>query len=396
MKITAIRLRHVTGTFETDGPFWEERLARPIDIYPEYGGPLQGWGGRQIDDRHFRTEQVFLQIETDDGVSGVAGPIEIPVAQAVARLRPMLLGRDPVAHEKLWDQMHRAGVHGRHGHAMMAISAVDCALWDLKGRWLNVPVHRLLGGPTRDTVPAYVSTLGYNVLDMGLVRERALMLQAKGFRAQKWFFRHGPASGREGLRLNTELVATLRNALGEDDELMFDCWQAFDVPYTLELLGRITEFRPRWLEECVMTDRIDSYVRIKRYTGVPMAGGEHDYTRWGLRRYIDAGCLDVMQPDLYWAGGLSEVLKIAAYASAHDLMTIPHGHSSPAGAQFSFAQSPAHTPMQEYLVRWDVITQYFLRNPIHPVNGAFEIPVLPGMGMELEPTRIETETEIYP
>ena len=395
MKITSVRLRRVTGIFETEGPFWEERLARPLDIYADYRGARGDWGGRQIDERHFRTEQIFLEIGTDDGVAGRAGPIEDGVAEMVSRMRPMLLGRDPVAHEALWDQMHRSQPHGRHGVAMMAVSAVDCALWDLKGRWLGQPVYRLLGGPTRDSVPAYVSTLGYNVLDMGLVRERALMLQARGFRAQKWFFRHGPGSGREGLRQNIALVRTLRETLGDGDDLMFDCWQAFDVGYTLDLLDRITEFRPRWLEECVMADRIGSYRRIKRRTAVALAGGEHDYTRWGMKPYVDAGCLDVLQPDIYWAGGLSEVLKIAAYASAHDLMTVPHGHSSPAGVQFSLTQSPAHTPFQEYLVRWDVITQHFLRDPVHPDGGAFAVPSVPGLGMELDGARIEAEVEVY-
>ena len=125
------------------------------------------------------------------------------------RLRPVLLGRDPVAHEMLWDQMHRIMVHGRQGDAMLAISAVDCALWDLKGRWLNQPVYRLLGGPTRTEVPAYASMLGFTVLDPGRVRERALEYKEMGYTAQKWFFRHGPTSGPEGMRENVALVRTL-------------------------------------------------------------------------------------------------------------------------------------------------------------------------------------------
>ncbi len=158
MKITAVRLLHLRGTMRTEGKFWEDRLVRPIDIYPEYRIRNDFEGGTQADTQGFRLEQHFLRIETDEGPIGIAGPLPEMVAMFVAkRLRPIILGQDPIAHEKLWDQMHRIMVHGRQGDAMLAISAVDCALWDLKGRWLNQPVFRLLGGPTRDAVPAYAS-----------------------------------------------------------------------------------------------------------------------------------------------------------------------------------------------------------------------------------------------
>ncbi len=290
--------------------------------------------------------------------------------------------------------MHRIMVHGRQGDAMLAISAVDCALWDLKGNWLGQPVFRLLGGPTRDAMPCYASMLGFAVRDLGRVRDRAAEYQALGYRAQKWFFRHGPMSGPEGMRDNVALVRTLRETLGEDADIMMDCWQSFDPIYAVELAERIAEFRPRWLEECVMPDRIDSYLRVKEATTIPLSGAEHEYTRWGFKRFIDAGALDVLQPDIYWAGGLSEVLKIAAYASVHDLMVIPHGHSTPAGLHFSLAQSPLLTPLQEYLVKWNAINQHFLAHPLVPEAGALHVPTQPGLGMALDQTKIETQEEL--
>ncbi len=395
MRITAVRLRRLTGTLPTRGNIWEERLVRPLDIYDEYRHRNDFEGGVQTADG-FRIATVFVEIDTDDGVSGRAGPIPEAVAYIVAHsLRRLLLGQDPIAGEKLWDQMHRAMVHGRQGDAMLAISAVDCALWDLRGRWLGQPVHRLLGGPTREAVPAYASMLGFAVLDLGRVRERALEYKALGYVAQKWFFRHGPMSGKEGLHQNVALVRTLREAVGEDYDLMFDCWQAMDVGYVVDLAERIAEYRPRWLEECVMPDRIDSYRRIKERTNIPLAGAEHEYTRWGFKRFIDAEALDVLQPDIYWCGGLSEALKIAAYATAHDLVTIPHGHSSGATIHFSVTQSPIHTPYQEYLVKWNAIHQHFLRDPVDPTRGLIHVPTLPGLGMELDPAKIEAESEIF-
>ena len=396
MKITAVRLRKVRGTMATNGPFWEQRLVQPVDIYPEYRARHSPSGGVQLTPDTFRIETCFVQIETDEGVSGIGGPLPDAVAAIIAgALRPILLGMDPIAHEKAWDQMHRIMVHGRQGDAMLAISAVDCALWDLKGRWLGQPVHRLLGGPTRDDIPAYASMLGFEVLDPGRVRARAQEYQAMGYRAQKWFFRHGPASGPEGMRKNVEMVRTLRDALGPDDAIMLDCWQSFDVPYVIELASRIAEFRPAWLEECVMPDRIDSYVRIKEKISIPLSGAEHEYTRWGFRRFVDAHALDILQPDIYWCGGLSETLKIAALATAHDLIVIPHGHSSNAGIAFSVAQSPIHTPWQEYLVKWNAIHQHFLATPAQVVNGTIAPIDRPGLGMELDATKIEAETELF-
>jgi L-alanine-DL-glutamate epimerase-like enolase superfamily enzyme len=395
MQITAIRVLRLRGTMQTTGPFWEERLVRPIDIYPEYRVRDDFEGGTQADAAHFRVEQYFVRIETDEGPHGIAGPLPEMVALFVAkRLRPILLRQDPIAHEKLWDQMHRLMVHGRQGDAMLAISAIDCALWDLKGNWLGQPVFRLLGGPTRDAMPCYASMLGFAVRDLGRVRERAAEYQALGYRAQKWFFRHGPMSGPDGMRENVALVRTLRKTLGDDADIMLDCWQAFDPIYAIELAGRIAEFRPRWLEECVMPDRIDSYVRVKQATRIPLSGAEHEYTRWGFKRFIDAGALDVLQPDIYWAGGLSETLKIAAYASVHDVVVIPHGHSTPAGLHFSLAQSPLLTPLQEYLVKWNAINQHFLAHPLVPQDGMLQVPTQAGLGMALDPAKIEMQEEI--
>jgi L-alanine-DL-glutamate epimerase-like enolase superfamily enzyme len=339
--------------------------------------------------------QYFARIETDAGLIGIAGPLPEIVATFVAkRLRPILLGQDPIAHEKLWDQMHRIMVHGRQGDAMLAISAVDCALWDLKGRWLDQPVYRLIGGPTRDTVPCYASMLGFAVRDLGRVRARAAEYQTLGYHAQKWFFRHGPMSGGDGMRENVALVRTLRETLGDDADIMLDCWQSFDPIYAIQLAERIAEFRPRWLEECVMPDRIDSYRRVKAATRIPLSGAEHEYTRWGFKRFIDAGALDILQPDIYWAGGLTETLKIVAYASAHDLMVIPHGHSTPAGLHFSLAQSPLLTPLQEYLVKWNAINQHFLAHPVMPQDGVLHLPHWPGLGMDLDPGKIERQTDV--
>ncbi len=395
MKITRLRVRCLVGTLATDGPMWEDRLVRPIDIYPEYRRDPWRTGGEQIDDRHFRLTQHFLDIETDQGITGRAGPLWPDAARlTLTQLAPLLIGRDPTATELLWDQMHRFQVHGRQGDAMIALSSVDCALWDIRGQAFGQPIWRLLGGPTRTAIPAYASMLGFAVDDPGLVRERALRFKEQGYAAQKWFFRHGPMSGFDGLRRNVALVRTLRDALGEEYDIMLDCWQSMNYDYAVSRCERIEEFRPRWLEEPFMPDRIDSHAKLRAKTRIPLSGAEHEYTRWGFKRFIEKDALDILQPDIYWCGGLSETLKIAAYATVHDLIVIPHGHSTPIGIHFSAAQSPIHTPYQEYLVKWNDINMHFLQHPLRPAGGMIGLPDAPGANMVLDPGRIEQEEDL--
>jgi L-rhamnonate dehydratase len=395
MKITGVRVRRVEGTMTTDGPFWEERLCRPVDVYPEYRRQGMFEGGEQIDATHLRQVAFFLRIDTDEGMSGLSGPFRAPCAHIIAsQLRPVLVGQDPRASEYLWDVLHRLLVHGRQGEAMFAISMVDLALWDLKGKWLGQPVWRILGGPTRDQIPAYVSMLGFDVLDMGRVRERASEYHGRGFRAQKWFFRHGPMSGPDGLKKNVELVKTLRQTLGPDDEIMLDCWQSFDYRYVLDLAARIEEYRPYWIEEVVMPDRIDTYRRIRNKIRIPLAGVEHHYTRWGMQQFIEKGALDIYQPDPCWCGGLSETLKITALTTTHDLICIPHGHSTQTNAVISALQSPIHTPYQEYLWKWNEIHQFWFEERMVPDDGMIHLSASPGIFPDLDEARIERSEEL--
>jgi hypothetical protein len=158
VKIAQLRIRRLQGVMETDGAFWEERLVRPIDIYPEYRKQSIWEGGEQIDRQHLRLIADFLEIHADEGVVGTAGPVWPDASHLIlTQLAPIVMGKDPLAIELLWDQMHRLQVHGRQGHMMIAISAVDCALWDLKGKAFGQPIWRILGGATRDSVPAYAS-----------------------------------------------------------------------------------------------------------------------------------------------------------------------------------------------------------------------------------------------
>jgi len=138
----------------------------------------------------------------------------------------------------------------------------------------------------------------------------------------------------------------------------------------------------------------DACAEIRARCCIPIATGEHEYTRWGLKQLMDARAADVLQPDIYWAGGISEMLKIAALASTYEVVLIPHGHSTPATAQFIAAQPPTLCPILEYLIKWNEIHQFFFRNPLKPVRGMITVPTAPGMGVELDESRIESEREL--
>lgn len=391
MKIAEVRVVRVEGTMEHEGDFWEERLIRPIDIYPEHKEESGHWL-KQIAPNKYHNIAHYVEIETDDGIVGTGGPIPEEQAYLIEKdLKPLLLGHDPLAIERLWDRMYRYSVHGRKGVVMMAISAVDCALWDLKGKWADAPVYTLLGGPTRPTIPAYASMLGHS-LDPELVQERVQQIVADGYGATKWFFRDGPTDGVGGIARNMRLVKTVRESAGPDVDIMFDAWMSWDVPYTIRMADRMEEYTPRWIEEPVLPDKIEQYAEIRRNVRVPISGAEHEYTRWGLKYLMDVGACDVYQPDIYWAGGISEMMKITAIASAYDVPIIPHGHSTNASAHFIAAWPETTCPILEYLLKWNQIHQHFLKTPLKPVGGVITLTDEPGLGMDLDEDKVEVRT----
>ncbi len=287
MKITAVRIFELQGTMQhQEDVFWEERLIRPIDIYPEHKAEGTVWIASE-QKGHYAIKSYFVQIETDADVYGIGGPMPHEQAYVIStQLASLLVGHDPLAIERLWDRMYRSQIHGRKGVAMMAISVVDCALWDLKGKWFNAPVYQLLGGPTRTEIPAYASALGYS-LDPELVQERSQMMVSQGYKAMKWFFRDGPTDGKAGIERNLRLVRTLRESVGADVDIMLDAWSSWDVPYTLQMARRLEEYHPRWIEEPVLADKIAQYAEIRAGSPIPISGGEHEYTRWGVKQLLD-------------------------------------------------------------------------------------------------------------
>jgi L-alanine-DL-glutamate epimerase-like enolase superfamily enzyme len=398
MQITNVRIREITGTMKYTGILMNERTCRPIDIYPEWKAQTaadEGGWGRVSGHGTYEINQCFIQVDTDEGISGLFGPVNSAGARFYidTQLKPLLIGRDPITSELLWDQMYRHAIHGRKGDNMIAISAIDIALWDIKGKWLNQPVYRLLGGPVREKIPAYASAIGYS-LELDEVRERVKQFVHDGYTATKWFLREGPTDGPEGIRKNVDVIKTVRDTAGPDMEIMIDAWNSWDIPYTLKIAELVKVYQPLWIEEPVMPDLAQSYVQLREKCPIAIAGGEHEYTRWGVKMLLDLGAMDVYQVDPIWAGGISELMKIYALASVYDVKVIPHGGVEPVLAQVAFTQNAAITPMMEYQNVLNVWKQFFYKHTTRPADGYIYPPVGPGIGIELDESKIETEKDI--
>jgi L-rhamnonate dehydratase len=386
LKVAAVRCFQVTGPADVEPS--EERQLQMLDVYPENArkGPSQARGSRITD--------TYVEVESDEGHKGIFGPIfEETAPVLLKKVAPHVVGQDPLAFERIWDVMYRQDRHARKGYEMIAVSAIDCALWDLRGKILGLPVYRMLGGPTRERVECYASMLGHSH-DPGLVRERAKKMVEDGYKAQKWFFRYGPSDGLEGMEKNVALIRTVREAVGSNVEIMVDCFMGGDATYVIRLLERIAEFRPRWLEEPVPPDRIADFAAIKRSTNVPIATGEHEYTRWGFLQLLQANAVDVIQSDPDWCGGISELVKICTLASAFGKHVVPHGHSVHAAVNVIAAQSPAVCPMAEYLLRANVSKQHFRKHPMRPERGSIALPTEPGLGLDVDESKVEKRVEV--
>ena len=394
LKIGAVEIWQVTGHREIQTGVDRQYQSQALHVYDEFR-PEPYADAPKSEKVIVPASALYLKIRSDAGLEGLYGPIDREAAVVVDQeLRRFLIGKDPLAGEKLWDQMYRSNRHARHGLFMMAISAVDNALWDLRGRYYQAPVYRLLGGPTRNPVEAYASCLGYS-LEPDAVRKRATLFKKDGFRYQKWFLAYGPGHGAEGMAKNVELVRILRETLGGDTELMFDSFMGWDLNYALDWARQVERYRPHFMEESFATEKIDSFAQLRRSTSIQVATGEHIYGRWEAHAYLRAGAVNVLQTDPEWCGGVSELTKICALASIFDVQVTPHGHALHAAMHVVASQSPMTCPLVEYLVLKMSSWHEFEKHP--PVlNGAkIALSERPGFGIELDAAKIEKQTQMH-
>ena len=262
---------------------------------------------------------IVVVIKTNQGITGfglgAGGAVACQIIEG--HLKNLLIGVNPLNIEMLWDQMYTSSnFYGRRGVFVMALSGVDNALWDIFGKRSNQPVYRLLGGTTKERIPAY-NTGGPETIERGL---------ELGMQHFKVVVRDGLFEGEEGKRRTVAMLEDAREQVGPDISIMIECiarWN--DVDYTIDMARRLEHLNLYWIEEPLSPDNILGYEHLVReINSTRIASGEHEYTRFGFAELIRNKAADVLQPDVSWCGGVTSLRKIAAMAAAHDLEFTPH------------------------------------------------------------------------
>ena len=339
----------------------------------------------------------LVEIICEDGTIGWGecfGPAGLNAA-VVAAFRPHLIGADPLASDRLWLHLYNHfRDQGQRGLTVTALSGVDVALWDIKGKHFEAPIHVLMGGPVRTEVAAYATgtyrrgnadPLGYIVEEVkGYVRE--------GFSAVKLKIGFGVAE-------DTALVRACREAVGPRVGLMLDANHGYDVVEAIALGRKVADCDVGWFEEPVVPEDLESYVEVRRGQPIPVAGGETWFTRWNFREVFNARAVDIAQPDICAAGGLSETKKIADMASAFGVRCVPHVWGTGVGLATALQllavlphNPPRHTPLEPVL-EFDrsehPFRQAVLSAPIEHEGGIVRVPKGPGLGIAVDRTALE-------
>ncbi len=338
-----------------------------------------------------RRRALVVEILTDEGITGFGECYGPPAANAavVALYAELLIGRDPLATEAIWQELYNAlRDHGQRGLAIQALSGIDIALWDIRGKAAGQPIHALLGGPIRRRVRAYATGLYERERPdhTRYLAEEARGYVEEGFSAMKLKVGFGVARDLAAAR-------AVREAVGADVALMIDANHAYDVTAATELGRRLAELDIAWFEEPVPPEDVEGYAELRRRQPLPVAGGECSFTRFDFRRLFTARALDVAQPDTCAAGGISECKKIADMAAAFGVRCIPHvwGTGIALAASLQLLAVLPNEPLcrhpREPLLEFDrtehPIREAILVEPILHRGGWVEIPSGPGLGVEI-------------
>jgi len=317
---------------------------------------------------------LFIKIDTDEGITGIGECSGWPrvIETAIKDLTPLLIGEDPAHIERIWQKLQTAMM----GHGLLgtvgggALTGIDMALWDIKGKALGVPVWMLLGGKLRDRIPIYTHAN---------TPEHALAVKARGFTAIKC----------GGVSDPVRKVAGLREAVGDDVEIAIDLHgPPWLTPADAARVARALEpYDMLWIEDPIAPDNIEGYRRIRDAAHVPLASGERQATIFGERELIERELVDVIQPDTGRAGGITQMKKIAAMAEAHHIMMAPHSGSLGPVAEYAALHLMASIPNALMLERidddWDGRQLTIVPHPVQQ-DGFLTVPDAPGLGCDID------------
>lgn len=337
----------------------------------------------------FRFHQwLTCEIETDDGTIGIGNAALAPtvVKQAIDDwLVPLVIGEDPFDYAYLWEKMYRnTHAWGRKGIGMIAISAVDIAIWDLMGKLTGKPVFKLLGGRTKEKIPTYYSKLySDNVDAMQLEAEEAMKGGYTGFKSR---FGFGPKDGMSGMRENLKRVEAVREVVGYDKDLMMDAYMGWNLDYTKRMLPKLAKYELRWLEEPVIGDDINGYAELNAMGHVPISGGEHEFSVMGCQQLLEKKAVSILQYDTNRVGGITAAQKVNAIAEAHQIPVIPHAGQA---HNYHVTMANVNCPMSEYFPVFDVevgneLFYYIFEGDPDAADGFLDLDDnLPGLGITI-------------
>jgi L-alanine-DL-glutamate epimerase-like enolase superfamily enzyme len=347
-----------------------------IECYPV-------WGGH----RNF----LFVVVDTDEGIygvgeSGITGR-ELAIMGAVEHFKPLLIGQDPFRIEHIWQMLFRGGFFPAQRILTSAMSAIDIALWDIKGKALNVPIYELLGGLVRDKVVCYPHNRG-EVDNVETLVESCLATKEEGWKFVRWGL---PNDGkilepRKAVRAAIKQFQAVREAVGEDIELCFDVHTRLDLPEAVWLCQEVEQFAPFFIEDPLRSENPDSFKTLRPRTRVPLAAGEQFSSKWEFRQLIEEEWIDYARIDLCIVGGFTESKKIAGWCETHYIQLAVHNPlgpiSSAACLQLNLATplvGVQEQPRKTGTVLTDVV-------PVQPEweDGYLLAPTLPGLGVEFD------------
>ena len=346
----------------------------------------------------FSTRQICLvKVIAEDGSYGWGegyGPATV-IRAGIEFLTPLVVGEDPLQVEAVWNKMHlRSLDYARRGVLVAAISAVDIALWDLRGKLLGQPVSVLLGGRRREQIKVYATGMYFIETDdlAGKLVDEAQLYASQGFRALKM---------KVGLGVRTDVrhVRAVRQAIGDDLQLMVDANHAYSLAEAISFARQIEELDISFFEEPVSPEDYEGYRELRQRTTIPIAGGECEYLLAGFRHLLSNRCVDIAQPDICGAGGLTETKRIVALATAFQTNVIPHSW----GSGIAFAAGlhlvstldpvPGRLRMPEPLLEMDRSENPLrdkLTTPLFKIeDGRVAVPTAPGLGVDVDPDYLD-------
>lgn len=354
--------------------------------------PLHDVGDLHICTYPPRAQTCVVRITADDGTFGwgeAHAPLGPRATKAVIEdvLAPLLVGQDPFAIELHWERMY-GSMHLRGhstGYQLEAISGVDIAMWDLVGKLSGQPIYRLLGGPFRTELPAYASGVPGSTIDERVASAERFL--AEGYSAIKM------SIGRANVETDLAEVAAIAETVEGSADLLVDAHGAYTVEKAHVVARRLEDLGVYWLEDPLPPEAVDDYVRLSAAVDMPIAAGETECTRWQVSERLSRRAVDVLLPDICRAGGITEGRRIATVASVHNTKWAAHvsmGTSIHVAAAAHLAAASANFLIFEFSSTQNPIGDRLLSVPLHPEHGILKLPDAPGLGIEFDPSKLQS------